>query len=199
MSRIEPLRRYVAAVVAIWITVPVGLGAQSNSEYYPLALGNVWKYEVQQSGSTRKSHISWKVTSVDQSKEGPVYQVWPNPMDEDDSAMQLVRSPQGLRELTTGVILPVNLSPGGEWSSGEKGRGRHNRVVSAGKACTAVNQRVKDCLVIEDVDEAARLRTVTTYARGIGPVRYVYYRTSGRQTSPVQTVDLVSYKLAPRP
>jgi len=41
-----------------------------TSEYYPLAKGNIWKYQVSTIANVKKSTVEWRVTSADNSKMG---------------------------------------------------------------------------------------------------------------------------------
>jgi hypothetical protein len=48
-------------------------------------------------------------------------------------------------------------------------------VISAGRACTVGKRSFDDCAIVREVDEANSVASVTTYARGVGPVKYAYF------------------------
>jgi hypothetical protein len=167
-----------------------------GSKYYPLAKGNTWKYRVQDFSNGKSSTVEWRVTSADKSKEGTIYQVWPFPSNSDDEAMRLHLSSTGVEEASSGVlILKYPAVSGTRWESAKRPR-RTFHVLSVGHACHAGDTTSEDCYVIEDQDDALRFRTVTTYAKGIGPIRFEYYWKNSTSTKPMQTVELLSFHLS---
>jgi hypothetical protein len=173
--------------------------SSQGSEYYPLAKGNRWIYRVRTAGRAGSSKVEWRVTSEKRSKEGEIYQVWPTPMESDEDAMVLRVTPAGIQETTDRVLIlrshPVS---GDAWTSGEASWSapRKFRVLSVHRPCRAGPVTSGDCVQVEDQDENLHLRTITTYARGVGPVRYEYFRGSPAGSAPTQTVELVSYELS---
>jgi hypothetical protein len=168
------------------------------SQYYPLSKGNSWKYQVSTGSKSERKTVEWRVTSADNTKEGTIYQVWPFPSDSDDGAMSLRMSAQGLEDSSSVIIPKTPIFAGKRWQTAESGHHRTFRVLSVGHPCQAGQITSDDCLSIEDEDDALRFRTVTTYAKGIGPVRYVYYLKNGPSKQPIQTVELLSYHLDSR-
>ena len=76
---------------------------------------------------------------------------------------------------------------------------RRFHALSVGLSCRVGRIASADCITVEDRDERIHLRTVTTYARGIGPIRYVNFQYSedrGSKTKSAQTVELVSYHVS---
>jgi hypothetical protein len=172
-------------------------------QYYPLAQGNSWKYKVIDVLKEKSSAVEWRVTKADKTKEGTVYQIWPTPSDSDDEAMRLLISPQGIVESSSGdLILKFPAITGARWES-TKVTHRAFHILSAGQACHAGSIASDDCLAIEDQSDSLRFRTITTYAKGIGPIRYEYYwknSTWKNSTSakPIQVVELQSFHVAPQ-
>jgi hypothetical protein len=170
-----------------------------GSDYYPLAKGNRWVYRVRTAGRANSSKVEWRVTSEERSKEGKVYQVWPTPMNSDDEAMVLRVTPAGIEETTSGVLIvrshPVS---GDTWTSGEASwsAARKLRVLSVHELCRAGPVTSDDCMRVQDQNEHLHSRTVTTYVRGIGPVRYEYFQGGSLGTAPKQTVELIAYELS---
>ncbi|MGO9270160.1 MAG: hypothetical protein ACLQOO_07895 [Terriglobia bacterium] len=164
-----------------------------GSEYYPLAEGNTWTYRVQTGSKMKSSTVEWRVTSTEMFEEGPDYEVWPTPRDDDDDAMLLHESPDGIEETDDGVlILTSSVTTGERWTSGTAPP-RTFHVLSVGQPCGAGPVTSHDCVTVEEQDEAIHLRIITTYAKGIGPIRYEYFLQNVPGASPVETVELLSY------
>jgi hypothetical protein len=168
----------------------------SGARYYPLAIGNTWRYSVNSGG--KESTASWKVVNKTTNAAGTVFAVWPSPAEADDEGMQLQITPDGLLELSANFyVLQFPIKEGENWTVNE-----HQRLFSVlkeGGPCTVDRFSFRKCAVVQDDDKEANLRTVTTYAYDVGPVRYEYYKSfSGafeRQAS--QTLKIVSYSLQP--
>jgi hypothetical protein len=167
-----------------------------DSEYYPLALHNSWKYRVNTLFPKKsQSYVTWKVTRINTSKNGPIYQVVPFPSSADDEFMELLVLPEGIKESSSGAsIMKFPLRKGSVWSTENK---RTFRIESLGNPCEINSHSYKDCLAIEDDDPNAPdgVRTVTIYVRHIGPVAYRYYREISGKATLYQTVELESYQL----
>ncbi len=170
-----------------------------DARYYPLALGNVWTYNVHRvSPKAHDSMVVWRVTHA-----GETYQVWPKPMQSDDEGIELAVSGEGIKEISINTfIIKFPIRANETWTAGQPKDGHRSRtfrVLSASKPCSAGNLKIPDCTTIEDDDASASgLRIVTTYGRDLGPVLYLYYRkTHGKQLL-VQTVTLTSYKFTGR-
>jgi hypothetical protein len=188
-----------AAAVLLW-----SAERPAGHPYYPLSVGNSWEYRVHVSTPRREeSRVVWRVTKAEKNKAGrTVYQVWPTPMQADDEAMMLAPSGSGVEEVSTrSIVLKWPLTPGDHWEGGShirKGQSPSTfKVLSVGQACSVSSKEFQDCAVMEETDPRTRLRTITTYAKGVGPVEYKYFRIgqSGKQEE-VQTVRLDSYRIA---
>jgi hypothetical protein len=165
----------------------------ASVSYYPLAKGYSWKYEVHVSGKSKTSVVEWRVTGADKSKN--VFQVWQFPSQSDDVAMSLHLSTQGIVEESTGaLILKLPAQAGDSWSATRPAH-RVFRIISSGKPCQVGTIGSDDCVVVEDDQDSLKFRTVTTYAKGIGPVLYAYYKKGTTSHTPIQIVELVSYHL----
>jgi len=171
-------------------------GSDQGSEYYPLAKGNVWTYRVETGSKGGSSTVEWRVTSTEMFEEGMDYEVWPTPSDDDDDAMLLHVSPEGIEDTDDGVlILTSPVTPSGSWTSGDTPP-RTFHILSLGQPCSAGPVGSHDCVTVEEQDGAIHLRIVTTYAKGIGPIRYEYFRQNAPGAGAVETVELVSYHLS---
>jgi hypothetical protein len=194
--------RRIRLAICIFVVAVIFSNAHSqvaasspNVPYYPLAKGYSWKYEVHASVSSKISTVEWRVTSADKTKEGAVFQVWQFPSQSDDESMSLHISKQGIVEMSTGtLILKYPAIAGDSWAT-FKPTHRVFRVISSGKRCHIGVIESDDCVVVEDEQDTLKFRTVTTYAKGIGPVLYAYYKKGATSSTPIQTVELVSYHL----
>jgi hypothetical protein len=93
-------------------------------------------------------------------------------------------------------IVKFPVRRGEQWSGGPLEPRRRLRTLSVGQPCRGQYYASDDCLVIEDLNEATGLQTVTQYARRVGPVRYEHYRLGEASTKqPMQTLELRSYRL----
>src|ERR1035441_3271351 len=129
-----------------------------------------------------------------------VYQVWPTPMQADDEAMQLTVSDSGVEEVSSRtLVLKSPLNSGDHWVGGDRGRkgqpASSFKVVSVDQPCSARSKQFPNCAIVEEIDSQTQMRTLTTYAKGVGPVEYKYFRIrpNGKQDE-MQTVTLDSYK-----
>ena len=165
------------------------------ADYYPLAKGNSWTYSV--TGKSKARTVVWKVVNVQANASGPIFAVWPTPLPADDSGMNLQFSPEGLRELSDDFfVLRFPLKKGSTWSNEQD---REFVVVSEGQQCVVGKLNFRMCAVVRDDDKTAKLRTMTTYAYGVGPVRYEYYKlvSGGFASEATQQLELVSYSVMP--
>jgi hypothetical protein len=104
-------------------------------------------------------------------------------------------SPLGLEEISLGVLIPKSpIIVGEKWTSARSAR-RTFRVLSVGQPCHVGSIASEDCLTVEDEDDAVSFRTITTYAKGVGPIRYEYYKKNTKAEHTIQTVELLSYHL----
>jgi hypothetical protein len=181
----------------VLLTIPHDSQEQQEkrwAEYYPLAVGNVWKYSItKENGTQRVRYVVWKVINSSGDPASPIFAVWPTPADSDDTGMQLQFSREGIRELSGDFfVLKFPLQKGNKWSV--SGHDRVFVVVSEGEPCLGGNRKFDVCAVVQDDDHKAKLRIITTYAYGVGPVSYEYYKMVGTEFEPkaTQTLNLIS-------
>ena len=168
--------------------------SRSGMKYYPLAVGNTWQYSVISDG--KGSDMSWRVVNKTTNAAGTVFAVWPSPAQVDDQGMQLQINPDGLLELSANFyILQFPVGAGENWKL--KDHERLFSVLSEGGPCTVGKFSFHKCAVVQDDDKEANLRTVTTYAYHVGPVRYEYYKwvNGGFVRQSFHTLKIVSYSL----
>jgi hypothetical protein len=150
-----------------------------NGSYYPLAVGNWWLYRERGYAGQRVkiTRFEWYVDSISEG-HAPGYLVWPRPMEYDDVYLELLIGEDGsiFESGTKRLLLKNSLHAGERWTSGPADKPAAFEVVSAGRACARGGRKFGDCAVIREADQATDFVTVTTYARGVGPVSYVYLR-----------------------
>jgi hypothetical protein len=173
------------------LLVAIACAQDGPIQYYPLSSGNSWNYAVHTAGSKTVTHVEWRVTKVDHRPSGNVYQVWPKPMQADDMAMELRPSTNGIEEVSSKItILKWPVAVGTEWVAPTR---TTFRVKSISAPCRAGAHQYSDCLVVEDFDPRMSLRTVTSYARGVGPVKYEYFRREARGENRIRSLTLTSH------
>lgn len=122
-------------------------------------------------------------------------------MQSDDEGMELAVTQEGIKEIFSDTfIIRFPIRTGEAWAAGQP-RGGHGhrtlRVLSVNEPCSAGNLKIQDCMTIEDEDPSPTgLKIVTTYARDLGPVRYMYYRKTSGEVRLIQSVTLTSHKFS---
>jgi hypothetical protein len=193
---------YFLALLLILLSYSGRVPAQESSalsastSYYPLASGNQWTYRVMDAGNIKAQRVIWRVVNKGANSEGEFFALWPHPMESDDSGMQLRVSASGIEELASEFyVLRFPLTQGTQWTTTS---GRVFQILEEGKPCTCGKLKFSRCLVVRDDDPEAALRTITTYATAVGPVRYQYFRMKNGhpEDKPLRTMELVKYHVA---
>lgn len=176
------------------------------SAYYPLAVGNTWIYSVHVAGRQKSGTIRWQVTQAFVEDEKTVYLISPRPTEVDDGYMELSPGIRGVEDVRQGIfLLKFPITAGEQWSHQRQSvRKNHKvshifKVQSAGKPCAAGKFTFSDCVVVEDSDEELDLKTVTTYARDVGPISYKYWKHDGTPSVDkfLESNELLSRELIP--
>jgi len=164
-----------------------------------LAKGNSWTYSViGESGEREPKPVVWKVLNVSSDTKGQTFAVWQIPADADDTGMQLQFTKEGLRELSGDFfLLRFPLDKDSTWQL--IAHDRVFSVLSEGERCAIGKLTFNSCAVIRDDDREAKLRTLTTYAFGVGPVRYEYHKMvhGDFERDATQILNIVSYSVKP--
>jgi hypothetical protein len=154
--------------------------AERGSRYFPLSVGNSWHYILGDSKMAGKA-IKWSVTQREVVHGNPVYHLWQTPA-QDDEPLSISEVPGGIVEADTERFLLKNpLHVGDRWGAKSHslraaGKLDSSEVISAGKDCSVGGHSFNDCATVREVDEANNVTSLTTYARGVGPVKYVYFK-----------------------
>jgi hypothetical protein len=96
-------------------------------------------------------------------------------------------------------LIRFPLTTGKTWSVNRSGPDRVFVVLGEGKPCAVGKPKFNACAVVRDDDPAAKLRTVTTYALGVGPVQYEYFNLSSNESAmkATQVVKIFRYSVKP--
>ncbi len=174
---------------------------ETLAPYYPLAVGNQWKYCP--SSSTKGESggcITWTVQQTQEHGGSPVFTVWTYPSQSDDEAMLLTQTSEGLLELgSKHVILRIDKTAGESWeypvwSAKQQKRLIDRFTVHAISSCTLGHEAFGNCITIDEDDASLGLIVGTTYAKSVGPIRYEYFHSG--QSRPFSILKLVDRKLS---
>lgn len=171
-----------------------------DGRYYPLAKGNYWTYGIDAPNLQGSKKVTWQVDRVVEGRgDLKIYVVIPRPAETDDQVMNLVIRSDGVFDQAGDFYLmkfPMKMSE--EWSY--PAIESYYRVLNVHAPCSSGRFSFDDCLVVENRDVRAQIRTITTYAKGVGPIKYTYTKYSGLDPksadTPISTVTLAAYKLS---
>jgi hypothetical protein len=153
----------------------------SRDSYFPLSVGNSWVYSVR--GHSQSKTITWKVTQSEIMRGNPMFHLWQTPA-QDDEPLSLSEEETGIVEAgSERFLLKYPLSTGERWSVKSQslrapGKSDTFEVTSAEEACSVGGHSFAHCATVREIDEANNVASLTTYARGVGPVKYVYFKGS---------------------
>jgi len=162
--------------------VPCQSGSNGDKSYFPLAVGNWWLYMVRGQSQNAVRTIRWRVAQRELLHGSPVFHLWQQPA-QGDEPLSLSRVEAGIVEAGTERFLLKNpLRTGARWSAKSRSLRAPNKtyafeVISCGKPCSAGGHSFDDCAIIREVDEANNIASLTTYARGVEPVKYLYFKS----------------------
>jgi hypothetical protein len=160
---------------------PSGAVTREEQKYFPLAVGNRWVYSLREHPKTAEKTIKWSCTQKERVHGKNVYHLWETPS-QDDEGLSLAESLAGVAEAGTDrYLFRIPLRTGDRWNSKSgslraKGKMDSFEVITVGVPCSAGKHLFSDCVEIREIDEANNIASLTTYARGVGPVKYVYFK-----------------------
>lgn len=173
---------------------------ESKESYFPLSVGNSWVYSLHGHSQAAQKTIKWRVTQKEMISGTPVFHLWQTPA-QDDEPLNLSEGKSGIFEAgSERFLLKYPLHSGDHWSSLSRslrapGKSDIFEVISAGKACSVGGHSFEDCVTVREIDEANHVASLTTYARGVGPVKYVYFK-SLRSEQVDTTLTIESWQVA---
>jgi hypothetical protein len=181
----HPLRWFGAclALSILWSSSPAACRNTRPREgsYFPLAVGNHWIYTVRSHSQPTLKSIEWRVTQREIVNGKLVFHLWPRPAQGDES-LSLSESEMGVVETgTSRILLKRPLRTGQRWRVASQslrapGKSDSFEVTSAAKACFVGGHSFNNCVIVREIDEANHVVSLTTYARRVGPVKYVYFK-----------------------
>lgn len=200
-SDVAPLLRFVvtSGLLVIFLAGTVmskGIpaGAPTGTSYYPLAVGNWWVYVFGGHSKMVGKTIKWIVNQKEVLHEAPAYYLSSIPALGEDEPYILSPVTGGIVEADTERFLfKYPLKTGARWSAravGSAEKADAFEVVSVGRPCSAGVRSFNDCATIREVNEAIDFVTMVTYARGVGPVKYVYFK--GLHSKEIDTTLTIS-------
>lgn len=154
------------------------------ADYYPLAVGNSWTYEVNMLGEKR---------TVDVKIDGVV-----NGFFRDSTGAELIVDAYGVRDQKR-YLLREPLEVGTSWtnvvsvSSVER-----YQITSVGLPCESPAGQFENCIVVESRNRASDTKTLVndmTFAAGVGMVRVAMSLENSGQLVPQTTLELKKYSV----
>lgn len=166
-----------------------GVEGTPPAEYYPLAVGNRWTYDVRFLGQ----ELQHSVELVGQREDGRF-------VDREGNAIGV--DAYGVGDGKRYLLRPP-LAPGHQWTTVVSVSSiERNEVLSVGKPCRAAAGAFADCVVVESrnrVDPKTTLVNTLTFARGVGIVRVETVAEVEGERVPQATRDLASFELRKTP
>ncbi|MBX7101126.1 MAG: hypothetical protein K1X89_25640 [Myxococcaceae bacterium] len=157
---------------------------RAAKDYYPLAVGNRWRYDVKILGATQALDVA--LTKTDQ---GAFVDSMGNRLQADaygvrDERRYLLREPIAAGTSWTNVV---------SVSSVER-----YQILSVGETCEVAAGRFEDCVAVESRNRESESRELVarfTFARGIGLIRVATELRDGQKQIPQSNLELVAYGL----
>lgn len=156
---------------------------QTAGDFYPLALGTTWTYEVKLLGETRTIDVS----TLRKNADGFV---------EDSTGAQFLIDSFGVRDQKR-YLLRNPIATGTKWTNVVSVSSIENyEIVASGQACDAPAGRWEGCVVVESrnrVEEGTTLVNEMTFAPGVGIVRLSTVLESNGKQIPQSTLALLKF------
>ena len=164
------------------------LAAVASKEFYPLAVGNAWSYQVQLLGAKTEM----EVTILKES----------NGVFEDSTGNQLFNDAFGVRDQKR-YLLRDPVEVGTEWSNVVSVSSvERYKIVSANVSCDSPAGHFEGCVVVEStnrVGEGKALVNELTFAPKIGLVRISTLLINDGKKVPQSTLELTKYQVKGAP
>jgi len=153
------------------------------AEFYPLAIGTTWTYEVKLLGDTRSIDVS----ILRKNGDGFV---------EDSTGAQFLADTYGVRDQKR-YLLRNPIAAGTKWTNVVSVSSIENyEIVAANQACDAPAGKWDNCVVVESrnrVEEGTTLVNEMTFAPGVGIVRLSTVLESNGKQIPQSTLALMKF------
>lgn len=148
----------------------------ANVDYYPLKKGSYWRYQIEPVPTDGPRVVTWRVVAVEEVAGQKRFSLAPDPRGADDEIMSIEVTDGAVVDQFAGIVFRIPPVAGDQWFAFPQKQLGLRRVVSVGIPCTAGRLSSRECFAVEGTDEALKLRWVTWYGRGIGPMRIQYFR-----------------------
>lgn len=172
----------VACTTASKATAPTRAQATA-ADFYPLAIGNTWSYEVKLLGETRQIEVS----TLRKNAEGFV---------EDSTGAQFMADTYGVRDQKR-YLLRNPIAAGTKWTNVVSVSSVENyEITGAGQPCEAPAGKWDGCVVVESrnrVEEGTVLVNEMTFAPGVGIVTLTTVLESNGKRIPQSTLALLKF------
>lgn len=156
---------------------------QTAADFYPLAIGNTWTYEVKLLGETRQIEVA----TLRKNGEGFV---------EDSTGAQFMADNYGVRDQKR-YLLRNPIAAGTKWTNVVSVSSVENyEITGAGQPCEAPAGKWEDCVVVESrnrVEEGTVLVNEMTFAPGVGIVTLSTVLESNGKRIPQSTLSLLKF------
>lgn len=156
---------------------------QTAAEFYPLAVGTVWSYEVKLLGETRQI----EVTTLRKNDDGYV---------EDSTGAQFLVDSFGVRDQKR-YLLRNPIVAGTKWTNVVSVSSVESyEILAANQPCDAPGGQWEGCVIVESrnrVQEGVVLVNEMTFAPGVGIVRLSTVLESNGKQIPQSTLALVKF------
>ena len=157
----------------------------SAAEYYPLAIGNRWTYEVALLGSKEERTVE----ILKRSEGGFVV---------DNQGQELMADAFGVRDQKR-YLLQEPIQVGTSWTNVVSVSSiERYKIVEAGKRCEVPAGKFEDCVTVESTNKADAKRTLVnemTFAPGVGIVAIKVTLVEGNKQLPQAALALKSFEL----
>ncbi len=164
-----------------------GKPAPTAADFYPLALGTTWTYQVKLLGETRTIEVS----TLRKTGEGFV---------EDSTGAQFMVDGFGVRDQKR-YLLRNPIATGTKWTNVVSVSSVESyEILSAHQPCDAPAGKWEGCVVVESrnrVEEGTTLVNEMTFAPGVGIVRLSTVLESNGKQIPQSTLALVKFQPPP--
>ncbi len=174
------------ALTAACATAPTAVARKADptaGDFYPLALGTTWTYEVQLLGEARTIEVKMqRVTD-----EG---------FSEDSTGAQLLVDSFGVRDQKR-YLLRNPIAPGTKWNNVVSVQSVESyEIVGTNQPCEAAAGAWEGCVIVESrnrVQEGTTLVNEMTFAPGVGIVKLSTVIESGGKQIPQSTLTLQKF------
>ncbi len=157
------------------------------SDYYPLAVGNSWTYDVTMLGAKQQQKIS-----IDKEEKGQFY---------DSAGNELSQDAFGVRDQKR-YLLRAPLEVGTKWNNVVSVSSYEQyQIIEAGQNCDAPAGQFTGCIVVEGrnrIEGDKTLILTLTFAPKVGIIRVVTELDADGEEVPQARLELTAFEVKPK-